>query len=200
MKSPFGNAGCHSLFEEVGLLRPSMLPIKDNATWVFPSLPSSANIYVNPSASLIASLTRRVLACWQPSRGRFWLQTSGGESSTSGRGRSLRATPRRSRTVGQRRQISAEVLQTASSPKRFCFRARREDQREHRTVEGVPLRWDVSSPRVQPPPHLRRRWRPQSRCCRFPFVKVDFAKSLLVLLTLKNTIATIIFSEWMSDP
>lgn len=153
-----------------------MLSIKDNATRVFPSFPSSANVDVNHR--LITSLTRRVLACWQPSRGRFWLQTSGGESSTRRRGRSSRATPRRSTTVGQRRQVPAEVLQTTGSPKCFCFRARREDEREHRTVEGVPLRWDVSSPRVQPPLHLRRRWRLQSHCCSFPFVKVDFMKSL----------------------
>lgn len=51
MKSLFGNAECHSLFKEAGLIRPSLLPIKDNATWVFPSFPSSANVYVNPLAS-----------------------------------------------------------------------------------------------------------------------------------------------------
>lgn len=51
MKSLCGNAGCHSLFKEVGLIRPSMLPIKDNATWVFSSFPSSANVYVNHLSS-----------------------------------------------------------------------------------------------------------------------------------------------------
>lgn len=36
-------------------------------------------------------------------------------------------------------------------------RTRREDQREHRAVEGVSLRRDASSPRVQPSLHLRLR-------------------------------------------
>lgn len=43
----------------------------------------------------------------------------------------------------------------AHSPCKLSFRAKREVQRGHRAVEGVPLRWDASSSRVQPSLHLR---------------------------------------------
>lgn len=63
MESLFGNAECPSLFKEVGLIRPSMLSIKDNATWVFASFPSSANVYVTISCSCVpAAEQRQVLA------------------------------------------------------------------------------------------------------------------------------------------
>ncbi|TWW75886.1 hypothetical protein D4764_13G0005480 [Takifugu flavidus] len=54
--------------EEVGLIRPSMLSIKDNATRVFPSFPSSANVYVthylinSPCSCVLAAEQRQVLA------------------------------------------------------------------------------------------------------------------------------------------
>lgn len=195
MKSLFGSTGYHSQVFCWRLIQLTMLPIKDNQHGYFhrfPSQPSSASAAVS---SLAAHTNRLVpLPCvfcvymthylinsswfWQLSRGRSRLHTSGRESSTRRRGTSWRATPRRSTTVGP--QIPATFLQTARSPKYFCFRTRREDQREHRTVERVPLRWDVSSPRVQPTLRLRRRWRLQAHFYGFSSVKTDLMKSLLV--------------------
>lgn len=91
-----------------------------------------------------------ILLCLQLSRPRFQLQTNGGESSTKRRPTSLRATPRRTATVRDFfTSVKAEtgahsLLDLLDSPSRTG----REEQREHGAVEGVPLRWDASSPRV----------------------------------------------------
>lgn len=85
---------------------------------------------------------------------------SEGESFTRRRGMSLRATPKRRTMVRSPWLMWWSAIPSAHSSaknSRNLHRARREDQREHRAVEGVSLRRDVSSPGVQPSHHLRPR-------------------------------------------
>lgn len=72
---------------------------------------------------------------------------------------SLRAMLRRTTTVRVAHRTDAAERSLDNFEAQVClpdfFRAKREDQREHRAVEGVPLRRDESFPRVQPSHRLR---------------------------------------------
>lgn len=99
---PFGNVFCLG-FAPYGSRR---LPLKITLQ----GFPRSADREPLGFAFSVRSarVSRKLMAsvaCWQPSRGRSWPQTSAGESSTRRRGVSSRAAPKRSATVGPRRRV-----------------------------------------------------------------------------------------------